>query len=186
MNTLAPHAGASFTVEDLEALERGSHRYELYDGALVVTPAPNARHQIAVGELYAALRAVATPDLQVLFAPYDWAVSNTTVFEPDLIVASKRDLARNPDRLEQSPVLAVEVLSPSTRALDLGAKRVAFAAAGLPHYWIVDAAVPYITALELDVDRGDYVEVGTAAGDELLVVERPFAMTISPSSLVIS
>jgi hypothetical protein len=39
-------------------------------------------------------------------------------------------------------MLAVEVLSPSTRSIDLGAKLDAYGRFGLDHYWIVDPLAP--------------------------------------------
>lgn len=46
--------------------------------------------------------------------------------------------------------LAVEVLSPSNRTTDLVTKRVDYAAAGIPSYWLVDPEVPSVTVLELE------------------------------------
>jgi Uma2 family endonuclease len=40
--------------------------------------------------------------------------------------------------LEGAPDLVVELLSPSTRRRDRGLKMQKYAAAGVPHYWIVD------------------------------------------------
>jgi Uma2 family endonuclease len=79
-------------------------------------------------------------------------------------------------------VLAVEVLSPSTRHIDLGLKKNAHEAYGTAHYWVVEPAVLSITAWEL-VD-GTYVEVGHVEGDDALVLERPFPVRIVPQELV--
>ena len=52
-----------FTRADFEALPEGAGdgiRYELLDGAIVVTPSPGYRHQVAVVNLLVLLRA-ATP-----------------------------------------------------------------------------------------------------------------------------
>jgi Uma2 family endonuclease len=47
-----------------------------------------------------------------------------------------------PDRLSwrgtPNPILAVEILSPSTAAWDRGVKRRRFQRSGIPEYWIVD------------------------------------------------
>lgn len=47
--------GRPFTVHDLEGMPDGGHRYELLDGALVVTPVPGLRHQKIVLKLGALL-----------------------------------------------------------------------------------------------------------------------------------
>ena len=41
-------------------------------------------------------------------------------------------------RLERAPLLVVEVLSPSTRTVDLVLKRRVLEEAGVPSYWLVD------------------------------------------------
>jgi Uma2 family endonuclease len=48
------------TRADLDAMPDDGHRYELIDGALIVTPAPSWRHQTVVLEL-AVLRREACP-----------------------------------------------------------------------------------------------------------------------------
>jgi Uma2 family endonuclease len=174
-------AGASLTVEDLEAFERDGRRYELYDGTLVVTPSPVLRHQLAVSRLYALLAVAAPPDLLALVGPFDWVVGPTTVFEPDVLVFRRADVTEDSKRLEAPPVLVIEVLSPSTRPFDLHAKRATYAAGGAGWYWLVDPEVPSLTVLRLE--DGAYVEQGSAAGDDPLSVELPFPMTVVPSSL---
>jgi Uma2 family endonuclease len=79
-------------------------------------------------------------------------------------------------------ILAVEVLSPSTRRKDLFLKRSKYQDAGVVSYWIVDPEAPSVTALELI--NGHYVVVGEASGDEVLTLERPFPVLVVPSSLV--
>src|SRR5438132_1698718 len=80
------------TVEDLEAMPDDGHRYELVDGTLIVTPAPLALHQRAVLKLAALLLTAAGDDLDVLPAPFDYQVSQTTLLQPDIIVLRRQDL----------------------------------------------------------------------------------------------
>ena len=103
-----------------------------------------------------------------------------TVLEPDVLVARTADLT--PARLEGPPLLAVEVLSPSTRRIDLGTKRLAYEAAGVPAYWLVDPEVPSLTVLELDAGR--YVERATVTGEEAFEATFPFAVTVVPARLL--
>lgn len=108
------------TRADLDAMPDDGHRYELIDGALIVTPAPGERHQTAVGELHLLLRRGCPDDLKVLLAPFDVTLADDTVVQPDLLVCRRRDLTRRD--LPTAPVLAVEVVSPSTRRIDLTLK----------------------------------------------------------------
>ena len=61
-------------------------------------------------------------------------------------------------------LLAVEVLSPSTRRKDIVLKRSKYEDAGIASYWVVDPEEPSIVAWELR--DGRYVEIGRAVDDE--------------------
>jgi Uma2 family endonuclease len=172
--------GAVLTEDDLATMPDDGHRYELLDGTLLVTPAPNPNHQRCVTSLLVLLHAARRPGQTVLVAPLNVRLSRTTVLEPDVLVAQTADLT--PARLEGPPLLAVEVLSPSTRRIDLGTKRLAYEAAGVPAYWLVDPDVPSLTVLELDAGR--YVERATVTGDEAFHATVPFAVTVVPTRLL--
>ena len=172
--------GSPLTLADLESMPEDGHRYELIDGTLLVTPAPNTRHQRCVAHLLAALVTAAGPDLEVLPAPYDWVAGPSTLFQPDVLVARRGDLG--PKRLERPPLLVIEVLSPSTRRIDLATKRMAYADAGVAAYWLVDPDVPSLTVLELEA--GEYTDVATVMGDEAWDSQTPIRATITPSRLV--
>ncbi|WP_298446674.1 Uma2 family endonuclease, partial [Gordonia sp. (in: high G+C Gram-positive bacteria)] len=137
----------------MRSLPDDGHRYELIDGLLIVSPAPKRRHQVAVGELFVRLRAASPDVLEALLAPFDVVLPDTTVMQPDILVAPVADLTD--DALPGPPLLAVEVLSPSTRIFDLTLKKDRLARAGCPHYWVVDPDEPSITAWSLR--DGEYV-----------------------------
>lgn len=172
--------GAALTEDDLATMPDDGHRYELLDGTLLVTPAPNINHQTVVTSLVVLLHRALDPGQQVFAAPTAVRLSVSTVLEPDVLVARKADLT--PARLEGPPLLAVEVLSPSTRRIDMGTKRLAYEAAGVPAYWLVDPEVPSLTVLELDAGR--YVERATVAGEEPFRANFPFDVTVVPARLL--
>jgi Uma2 family endonuclease len=136
-----------FTVDDLDGMPNDGKRYELIDGTLIVSPAPRIGHQRTLARLYSILVAVETEQREVLFAPVDWRVSIRTQLQPDLLVMPR--LAHDARRLEQTPSLVVEVLSPSTRRLDLGTRRLAYEEAGVPAYWVFDPDGPALTVFRL-------------------------------------
>ena len=172
---------SQLTYADLQALPDDElHRYELIDGELLVSAAPNTAHQLAVARLHLLLHAACPPGHQVLFAPYDWLVDDHNVYEPDLLVAPRRAFTER--FLPQPPLLAVEVLSPSHPGRDLVRKRAAYERAGLTHYWIVDPIAPSVTVLHLV--GGTLVETGVAKADEPLAVEHPFPVTLVAADLV--
>ena len=172
--------GAPLTEDDLAAMPDDGHRYEILDGVLLVTPAPNLTHQRCVRSLLVVLHGARQPGHEVLTAPFDVRLSRITVVEPDVLVARRSDLT--PARLEGPPILAVEVLSPSTRRIDTSLKRLAYEAAGVPAYWLVDPDVPSLTVLELE--DGSYVERATVAGSESFAATMPFPVTVVPARLI--
>lgn len=172
--------GRSLTRADLDRMPDDGHRYELIDGVLIVSPAPRIRHQDVVAEMYVLLRTACPSDLKVLFAPVDVAIADDTVMQPDLLVARRADFTERD--LPTAPVLAIEVLSPSTRAFDLLLKKDRLQRAGCAHYWVVDPDLLAITTWQL-VD-GVYAESGTATGAETLSLTEPFAIEVRPASLV--
>ncbi len=178
--TALPRSRA-LTRVDLDAMPDDGHRYELVDGVLVVTPAPSTAHQSAVVQLVVLLQASA-PDAsyRVLVAPFDVALADDTVLQPDVLVARASDLTAQD--LPAAPLLAVEVLSPSTRRVDLTLKRSRYAAAGTPAYWVFDPEEPSLTAWELH--DGEYVEIARVRGEEAFRATSPYEVNVVPSALL--
>lgn len=168
------------TRDDLDRAPHDGRRYELVDGALVVTPAPSRPHQRAVGNLYVVLRNGCPADLEVMLSPFDVALGADTVLQPDLLVGRREDFT---DRdLPVPPLLAVEVLSPSTRRIDLMLKWSRLEAAGCPSYWVIDTDTPSLIAWELR--DGAYVQVAKVTGAEEFRAIHPFPATVVPADLI--
>lgn len=172
--------GRPLTRADLELMPDDGHRYELIDGVLIVSPSPARRHQRGVGELYFLLRSQCPTDLEVLVAPFDVVLADDTVVEPDVLVFRRADGTER--GLNGPPLLAVEVLSPSTRRIDLTLKRSRYEAAGCPSYWVLDPDVPSVTAWELR--DGVYALAGQATGEESLALGLPYPVEVVPARLV--
>lgn len=172
--------GRALTRADLDRLPDDGHRYELLDGILVVSPAPRYVHQVAVGNLLVRLASTLPAHLQVLVAPFDVVLADDTVIQPDLLVAPRAEFTERD--LPGPPLLAIEVLSPSTRGIDLLLKKERLARAGSPHYWVVDPDLPSITAWTLR--DGAYAEAGAATGADLFEVDEPFPIRFSAASLI--
>lgn len=168
------------TYDDLQRLpDDDGHRYELVDGTLLVTPAPKLRHQLAIGALFRQMADAAPEDLVVVVAPVDYVVSSVTVLQPDILVARRDELGE--DNLDHTPLLVVEVLSPSTRRVDLGTKRLAYEAAGVPSYWVLDPDEPSLLVLELE--GRVYRDVASVFGTDRFDAKKPFPVSVVPSAL---
>lgn len=168
------------TKADLEAMPDDGHRYELIDGALIVTPAPSWQHQSAVLHLAIVLDQHCPDDLEVFVGPVDVVLSEATVMLPDVLVVRRSDLGAGD--ISAVPLLVVEVLLPSTRHVDRMLKRSRLEAAGCPAYWAVDPLEPTLTAWELQ--DGSYAEVAHAGADGEFSASQPFPVVVRPGELV--
>ena len=177
--TVMPRGG-DWTVDDLAGLPDDGLQYELVDGMLLVTPAPRTRHQRVSLRLAVLLDAACPPELEVFHAPLDYQPDRRTSLQPDLLVVRREDVGEF--SITAPLLLAVEVLSPSTRAKDLLLKRGLYEQAGVSSYWVVDPDEPSLQAWDL-VD-GAYVGVARAVGDELVTMARPFRVDVTPDQLL--
>lgn len=164
----------TFTYADLEALpEDDENWYELSFGTLVVTPHPNTRHQAVATKVAAFLVARKLPSQRVLVEA-ELLIHPDVVKRPDVQVADENLVGGQ--YVAGVPDLVVEVHSPSTKVLDLTEKRLVYAQARIPAYWLVDPDDRTLTVLEL---RGDaYENVGVIDTEGSLEVSLPFTMTI--------
>jgi Uma2 family endonuclease len=170
------------TRADLEAMpDDDGHRYELVDGVLVVTPAPSTAHQTVSVNLLMLLGRACPSDLRILHAPFDVVLSDDTLLQPDLVVARRADFTAQ--NLPTAPLLAIEILSPSTRRFDLMVKRSRLESAGCASYWVVDPDIPSMVAW--DLDGASYREVGNVKAAEMFRAVRPFEVEVRPADLIL-
>ncbi len=180
MGTMTATSHGPMTRAELDALPDDGRRHELVDGVLVVTPAPLVRHQAAVMGLFRLLDGTRPADLLLLTAPVDVALADDTVVQPDLLVAPRAQFTERD--LPGPPLLAVEVLSPSTRLVDLNLKKARYEAAGCPSYWVFDPDRVELVVWELA--DGAYGSPIVAAGDDVFRAQRPYVVEISPSEIL--
>ena len=136
-----PAQPTQWTVEMVHALPDDGNRYEVVDGELYVTPAPTWTHQRAVSEMLQLLAPYVREHGigDALIAPADVMFGPRDMVEPDLFVVPLVNGA--PPRAWEEVgrlLLAVEVLSPSTRRTDRGKKRELYQRKNVPEYWVVD------------------------------------------------
>ena len=145
----------SWTYETYAAIPEDGNRYEVVDGVLYTTPAPNFGHQGVAGEIFAFLREYArqTGTGKAMIAPADVELAPGIVVQPDVFfVQAAARAGPLVTRLIGPPDLVVEVASPSTATYDRSTKLNAYARAGVPEYWIVD---PNAKTVELRVLEGE-------------------------------
>ncbi|MFS1300815.1 Uma2 family endonuclease [Streptosporangium longisporum] len=177
------HGEPPFTVDDLLTFPDDGNRYELFNGSLLVSPSPIPLHQRAIARLMRILEDAAPPEYEPM-QEVNLRVSDRDFFIPDLVVVPTETVEET--ELMFAPrdlLLAVEIVSPSTRARDRHLKRAAYAAAGIPVYW------------RIELSDGPSIHVHELAGDEYKPAERhdageaanlsvPFEVSFDPAVLV--
>jgi Uma2 family endonuclease len=130
---------ARWTRAEVLALPDDGMRHELIDGELIVTPTPRVRHQDGVMALTEILQPYVLEHRLGRFynLPADLEVLPDQLTQPDLFVVPP---GTRFDRWEgaPTPILVIEVASPSTARYDRGTKRRFYQRAGVAEYWIVD------------------------------------------------
>ncbi len=150
------------TIEALLALPDDGMRHELLDGEHVVTPSPRFVHQLILGEVWEHLRDAVgdRDDIDVLSSPADIYLGPRTLVQPDLFIVSVPAERRSSIAWKDvpTPLLAVEILSPSTASRDRGKKRRIYLEAEIEEYWIVDIDARLIERWRIGNERPEIVD----------------------------
>lgn len=164
-----------------------SRRYEVVDGGLVVTGLQPPTHQAAVVGLMVQLKQACPPDQLVAVGSLDFRPAPRMSLRPDVLVC-RRDDAIGPSNSSPATggqyvhqiLLAVEVLSPTTRVMDVVTKRELYAQYGVPAYWLLDPDAEELTILELTGTH--YTCQAVLQGEESFDITTPFHITLSPAA----
>lgn len=173
------HMPANLSLDDVAAMAAAdeNHRYELSpDGGLFVVPPADPEHALIVARLFAWFLTNGYGPEEVVV---DCGVDVGGGRVPDLTVWAK---GRPPRRARSSYagvdglLLAVEVVSAGSEAVDRVIKKAEYAKAGIPRYWVVERdPANTVTMYELDDAAGDY---GTASTQPL-----PWLLSSAPDKL---
>ena len=172
------------TFADWLELPDDGRQYEIIDGELFGSIRPGILHQRISRELgfliFEYLRASGRGEL--LDAPVGVRLGDD-VLQPDLVVVLREHAGRiGVQVIEGAPDLVVEILSPGTAKRDLVAKRAVYQAAGVPEYWIVDAASRAIEVLVLE--EGTYSPLGLFRRGDVLRSRTLPDLAIDVSSVI--
>ncbi|GAA2382119.1 Uma2 family endonuclease [Nonomuraea africana] len=172
-----------FTVDDLLKFPDDGNRYELFNGSLLVSPAPLPLHQRVIRRLELILD-VAAPDALEPLSTVNLRVDDRNYYIPDLVVVPTESVETAGLMFRPAEVLlAVEVVSPSTQARDRALKREAYAAAGIPVYWRIELSEgPTLYTYQLDKDAYEAPVIHKAG--ELATLATPFEVSFDPAELV--
>ncbi len=156
------------TIEDLDAMPDDGNRYEIIEGELFVSRAPNLKHQRVSMNLAAAFIAYLdrNPIGEILATP-GVIFSNFNGVIPDLVFISheRRDEIASGDRVTGAPDLVIEIVSPGAEneKRDRVAKRQLYGKYGVKEYWVVD---PYQRTIEIYLLQGQHLTLQATYTDK--------------------
>lgn len=165
--------------------EDNSHRYELQEGVLIVSPRANSLHQrvqrrlmdVLNGQLPPEWEAVADVEIVTIPGyPANVRVPDVVVVREDLVSAAVPRFAA------EDVLLAVEIISPGSSQTDTVLKPVEYAKAGIPHYWVIDLDEPLSLAVHQLAGDFGYQEAPTVTGT--LATAEPFPLRVDVPELV--
>ncbi|WP_462266491.1 Uma2 family endonuclease [Mucilaginibacter sp.] len=130
-----------YTVADYEMLEQGAP-FQLINYDLIMSPSPSLQHQEILYELSEAivLHNVKYGRLgKWLYAPMDVYLNDGNAYQPDVffIKTERLSIIEN-GKINGSPDLIVEILSPSNAYYDLRQKKDIYEQFGVQEYIIID------------------------------------------------
>jgi Uma2 family endonuclease len=159
------------------ALDQPTGRFELDNGRVVAVAPERASHAIVKGNVYVCLRnAIRSRSLACRAFPDGMAVrvDDSTVYEPDTLVRCGPALPGDAVELND-PVVVVEVISPSSRGVDRGARLASyFSLPSVRHYLILDTD----NRLVIHYRRDDDGRIGAT-------IVRDGPLTLDPPGLAI-
>ncbi len=167
------------TIADLESMPDDGRTYELLGGTIVVNAAPTPRHQRASRELQQLLIAGCPAGHEVFDSPIALDLPGEQRVEPDLVIVPQTSVGE--ERLALPVLLLVELLSPSTVHWDTIAKRDAYAAAGVEHYWMLDTRPDRERFVALRLRDGSYETVLDRT--DRIVTTEPVAIDVTVADL---
>ena len=162
MPAVRPHRWTRTEVDRLVDERPGyTPRYELVDGALLVTPAPSGRHQRIILRLVQLLLPYIAEHKvgEIFLGPAELPLVTGERYEPDLFIVPLVNGRRPPTPLGAvAPVLITETLSPDSSRHDRITKRRAFQQNRVSEYWVIDGDAEVFEVWHPDDERPAIVD----------------------------
>lgn len=168
-----------YTAEDLDRIPDLPPHTELIDGNLIFVSPQAFFHLLAINAISRALERTVPPHLFVADRMTVKLDAQNRV-EPDVLVVDNEALGsiRQTGFDAADALLVVEVISPESRTRDRKEKPGKYAAAGIPHFWIVDDVddKTVVEVFKLNQGLGSYERVGRFDGN--VELEDPFPIVL--------
>lgn len=156
----------------MQTIPEDGNRYELFEGELIVTPAPSRDHHKVSRNLTLLLGNYLKkfPIGKLYYVPFDVFFDDETIVQPDIFVILNTRLALiDEKKMNGAPDMVIEIPSPSPPAIpasqrsgwgragteerDRGFKFKRYAQEGVSEYWMVDVLNQRIEVYHL-ADKG--------------------------------
>ncbi len=133
--------------------------YELIDGMVMMSPRPAIKHQRISLKLSSSLYQILKNKNCEPIQEIDLVLQGE-YFIPDLMVVCDENLDELA-RYEKPPLIAIEILSPSSTSRDYYVKRQAYARLGVQEYWIVSPEEKCIIVISFATNEDKQFCTGT-------------------------
>ncbi len=155
MNTAVAKQLDYYTIEDIYNLPDGQ-RAELIDGELYMMATPSRVHQELVSDFTYLIKDYIknnNGDCKVYPAPFAVFLNanNDIYLEPDISVICDKNKLTD-EGCKGAPDWIIEIVSPSSRAMDYNKKLLKYGTAGVREYWIVDPIKQLIMVYNFEHD----------------------------------
>jgi Uma2 family endonuclease len=155
-----------------QELPDDGNRYEVINGVLYMTTAPSNFHQWIVSRMFKYF-GFPLEDQELAYGlagPVGVLMPGCDPVQPDYVLVRREHVSIiTGGRVHGVPDLIIEVLSPSNPEADTEIKRRAYAAAGVPEYWIVRPATRDVLVCRApDAALGDYTATQLLGAEETL------------------
>ena len=152
-----PKAGSSrlWTYDEMVAeLPETNQPIELWNGEIIMSPAPHPDHQTIVLNFAATLMAFVAVDRlgKVFVSPVDVVLTPRRVVQPDVFFITQARMGIVRDHVAGAPDLVMEVISAGSWQRDRIQKKALYEQAGVAEYWIIDPDAKAIEVFTLTKD----------------------------------
>lgn len=154
------------TIEDIYTLPDGL-RAELIEGRIYYMAPPNTRHQKIVSDLHYQIKDFIRKnkgDCEVFPAPFAVFLNrdDTNYVEPDLTIICDENKITDKG-CNGAPDWVIEIVSPSSRAMDYYRKLFLYQNAGVREYWVVDPEKQRVSAYHFEQETMEEYSFGEQA-----------------------
>ena len=151
------------TIEDIYTLPDGL-RAELIEGRIYYMAPPNTRHQKIVSDLHYQIKDFIRKnngECEVFPAPFAVFLNkdDTNYVEPDLTIICDENKITDKG-CNGAPDWVIEIVSPSSRAMDYFTKLFKYRASGVREYWIVDPIKEMVMAYRFEKETMEQYSFG--------------------------